>query len=115
MSAEVLLKFLPSYSIHVVVCRCEGIPPIERETLKSSRGVQDLLPVVALSDVQLLSDNLKSVIGIQRINRMRESWRVMAHKIPVLISSRGCILLLLLVLLILLVLLNLLYRCSDSL
>jgi hypothetical protein len=40
---------------------------------------------------------------------------VIAHKIPMLISSRGYILLLLLVLLILLVLLNLLYRCSESL
>jgi fumarate reductase subunit D len=43
---------------------------------------------------------------------MRECWRVMAHKISVLISSRGCILLLLLVLLILL---NLLHRCSETL
>ena len=46
---------------------------------------------------------------------MRESWRVMAHKIPMLISSRGYILLLLLVLLIMLVLLNLLHRRSESL
>jgi hypothetical protein len=44
-----------------------------------------------------------------------ESWRVMAHKVLMLISSRGCILLLLLVLLILLVLLNLLNRRSESL
>jgi hypothetical protein len=71
--------------------------------------------VVALGDIQLLSNELEPVIGIQRINRMRERRRVMAHKIPVLISSRGCILLLLLVLLILLVLLNLLHRCSESL
>jgi fumarate reductase subunit D len=46
---------------------------------------------------------------------VRESWRVMAHKVSMLISSQGCILLLLLVLLILLVLLNLLHRCSESL
>ena len=39
----------------------------------------------------------------------------MTHKVPVLISSRECILLLLLVLLILLVLLNLLHRCSETL
>jgi fumarate reductase subunit D len=39
----------------------------------------------------------------------------MAHKIPMIISSRGYILLLLLVLLVLLVLLNLLHRCSESL
>jgi hypothetical protein len=43
---------------------------------------------------------------------MRESRRVMAHKILVLVSSLGCILLLMLVLLILL---NLLYRSSESL
>jgi hypothetical protein len=85
------------------VCHCEGIAPIELGTLESSRGVQDLLPVVALGDIQLLSDNLEPVIGIQRINRMRECWRVMAHKIPMFVSSRGCILLLLLVLLILLI------------
>ena len=115
MSVEVHLELLPGYGIHIGVCRCEGIPPIGRGTLESSRGVQDLLPVVALGDIQLLSDKLEPVIGIQRINRVRESWRVMAHKIPVLISGRWCILLLLLVLLILLVLLNLLHRCSEAL
>jgi hypothetical protein len=73
MSAEVLLKLLPSYSIRVGMCRCEGIPPIRRRTLESSRGVQDLLPVVALSDVQLLSNDLEPVIGIQGINCMRMS------------------------------------------
>jgi hypothetical protein len=115
MSAEVHLELLPGYSIHIGVCRFEGIPPVRRGTLKSSLGVQDLLPVIALGDIQLLSDNLEPVIGIQRINRVKESWRVMAHKVPMLISSRGCILLLLMVLLILLVLLSLLHKCSESL
>ena len=45
---------------------------------------------------------------------MRESRRVMAHKIPMLVSSLGYILLLLLVLLVLLVLLNLLHKRSES-
>jgi hypothetical protein len=115
MSTEVHLELLPGYGIRIRVCRCEGIPPIGRGTLESSRGVQDLLPVVALGDIQLLSNDLEPVIGIQRINRVRESWRVMAHKLLVLISSRGCILLLLVVLLILLILLNLLHRCSETL
>jgi hypothetical protein len=115
MSAEVHLELLPGYSICIGGCRCEGIPPIGHGTLESSRGVQDLLPVVALGDIQLLSNDLEPVIGIQRINCMRERRRVMAHKIPMLISSRGCLLLLLLVLLILLVLLNLLHRCSEAL
>jgi hypothetical protein len=115
MSAEVHLELLPGYGIRIGVCRCEGIPPIGRGTLEFSRGVQDLLPVVALGDIQLLSNDLEPVIGIQRINRMRERWRVMAHKIPVLISSWGCILLLLVVLLILPILLNLLHRCSETL
>jgi hypothetical protein len=115
MSVEVHLELLLGYCISIGVCRCEGIPPIGRGTLESSRGVQDLLPIVALGDIQLLSDDLEPVIDIQRINRMREHRRVMAHKIPMLISSRGCILLLLLVLLILLILLNLLHRCSESL
>jgi hypothetical protein len=115
MSVEVHLELRPDYGIRIGVCRCEGIPPIGRGTLKSSRGVQDLLPVIALGNIQFFFDNLEPVIVIQRINRVGESWRVMAHKVPVLISSRGCILLLLLVLLILLVLLNLLHRCSESL
>jgi hypothetical protein len=111
MSTEVHLELLPGYGIRIGVCRCEGIPPIGRGTLESSRGIQDLLPVIALGDIQLLSNELEPVISIQRINRMRERWRAMAHKVPMLISSRGCILLLL----ILLVLLNLLYRCSETL
>ena len=114
MSMEVRLELLPSYSIRVGVCRCEGIPPIGRSSLESSRGVQDLLPVVALGDIQLLSNDLEPVIGIQRINRMGERWRVMAHKIPVLVSSLGYILMLLLVVLVLLVLLNLLHRCREN-
>jgi hypothetical protein len=114
MSAEVHLELLPGYSIRIGVCRCEGIPPIGRGSLESSRGVQDLLLVIALGDIQLLPDNLEPVIGIQRITRMRESRRVMAHKIPMLVY-RGYILLLLLVLLVLLVLLNLLHGCSESL
>jgi hypothetical protein len=115
MSAEVHLELLPGYSIRIGVCRCEGIPPIGRGSLESSRGIQDLLSVIALGEIQLLPDNLEPVIGIQRINRIRESRRVMAHKLPMLISSWGYILLLLLVLLVLLVLLNLLHRCSESL
>jgi hypothetical protein len=39
----------------------------------------------------------------------------MAHEIPMLVSSLGCILLLILVLVVLLILLNLLYRSSESL
>jgi hypothetical protein len=89
MSAEVHLELLPGYSVRIGVCRCEGIPTVRRGTLESSRGIQDLLPVIALGDIQLLSDNLEPVIDIQRINRMRESRRVMAHKILMLISSRG--------------------------
>jgi hypothetical protein len=108
MSMEVHLELLPGYSIRIGVCRCEDIPPIGRGTLESSRDVQDLLPVVALGDIELLSNDLEPVIGIQRINRMREHRRVMAHKVLVLISSRGCILLLL-------ILLNLLHRCSETL
>jgi hypothetical protein len=64
MSAEVLLKLLPSYYICVGMCRCEGIPPVGRGSLESSRGVQDLFPVVALGDVQLLSNDFEPVIGI---------------------------------------------------
>jgi hypothetical protein len=58
MSAEVLLELLLGYGICVGMCRCEGIPPVRRSSLESSRGVQDLLPVVALGDVQLLSNDL---------------------------------------------------------
>ena len=104
MSAEVCLELLSGYCIRVGVCRCEGIPPVGRRTLESSQGVQDLLPVVALSDVQLLPNDFEPVIGIQGINRMRECRRVMTHEVPVLISGRERILLLL-GLLILLVLL----------
>jgi hypothetical protein len=118
MSTEVLLKFLPSYGVCVGVCCSEDIPPVGRDAFKPSRSVQDLLPVIALGNVQFLSDDLKPVIGIQGINRMRESRRMVAHEILMLVSSLGCILLLmlvLLVLLVLLILLNLLYRSSESL
>jgi fumarate reductase subunit D len=46
---------------------------------------------------------------------MTESKQVMAHEISMLISSLGCMLLLMLVLLVLLILLYLLHRISESL
>jgi hypothetical protein len=87
--------------------RSEGIPPVGRGTFKPSRNVQDLFPVIALGNVQLLPDDLKPIIDIQGINQMRESRRVVAHEIILLVSSLGCIMLL--VLLILLILLNMLH------
>jgi hypothetical protein len=73
VSMKVLLKFLPSYSVCVCMCRSEGIPQVGRDTFESSRGIQDLISVIALCNVQLLSNDLKPVIDIQGINRMRES------------------------------------------
>jgi hypothetical protein len=64
VSTEVRLELLPGYCIRIGVCRCEGIPPVGHRTLESSRGVQNLLPVVALSDVKLLSNDLELVISI---------------------------------------------------
>jgi hypothetical protein len=115
VSTEVHLEFLPGYGINISMCRSEGIPPIGRSTFESSRSVQDLFLVIALGDVQFLPDDLKPVIGIQRVYCMRESKRVMAHEIPMLISSLWCLFLLMLVLLVLLILLYLLHRRSESL
>jgi hypothetical protein len=51
MSTEVHLELLPGYGISIGVCRNEGIPPIGRCSFESSRGVQDLLSIIALGDV----------------------------------------------------------------
>jgi hypothetical protein len=115
VSMEVHLEFLPGYGISISMCHGKGIPPIRHGSFESSRSVQDLLSVIALGDVQLLPNDLKPFIGIQRAYCMRESRQVMAHEVPVLISSSGCMLLLMLVLLVLLILLNLLHRSSESL
>jgi hypothetical protein len=104
VSMEVLLKFLPSCSVYVCMCRSEGIPSVGCGAFESSRGIQDLFSVVALCNVQLLSNDLKPVIGIQGINQMRESRGMMTHKILMLVLSLGYILLL--VLLVLLYLLH---------
>ena len=109
MSMEVLLKFLPSYSVCVHVCRSEGIPPVGRGAFESSRSIQDLLSVVALHNVQLLSYDLKPFISIQGINRMRKCMGMMTHKISVLVPSLGCILMLG-ILLVFLVMLDLLTK-----
>jgi hypothetical protein len=106
------LEFLLGYGISIGMCHGEGIPPIGRGSFEFSRNVQDLLSVIALGDVQFLSNDLKTIIGIQRVYCMRESKRVMTHEVPMLVSSLGCMLLLMLVLL---VLLNLLYRSCESL
>jgi hypothetical protein len=115
VSMKVHLEFLSVYGINISMCRGEGIPPIGRDTFESSRSVQDLLSVIALGDVQFLPNDLKPVIGMQGVYCMRESRRVIAHKIPVLVSSLWCLLLLMLVLLVLSILLYLLHRSSESL
>jgi hypothetical protein len=51
MSVEVQLELLSSYGISIGMCRSEGIPPFGRGSFESSRGVQDLLSVIALGDV----------------------------------------------------------------
>jgi hypothetical protein len=66
VSTEVLLKLLLSYSVCVYMYRGEGIPPVRHGAFESSGGVQDLFSVIALCNVQLLSYDLKLVIGIQR-------------------------------------------------
>jgi hypothetical protein len=38
MSVEVHLELLLGYSVRIGVCRYEGIPPIGRRTLESSRS-----------------------------------------------------------------------------
>jgi hypothetical protein len=115
VSTEVHLEYLPGCGVSISMCRGEGIPPVGRGTFESSRSVQDFFLVTALGGVQFLPNNLKSVTDIQGVNYMRESKGVMAHKIPVLVSSLGCMLLLMLVLLVLLIMLNLLHISSESL
>jgi hypothetical protein len=52
-------------------------------------SIQDLLLVVALCDVQILSYDLKLVIGIQWINRMRKCRGMKTYKIYVLVPGLG--------------------------
>jgi hypothetical protein len=89
VSMEVLMKFLPSYSVSVCMSCSEGIPPIGRGAYESSRGVQDLLSVIALHNVQLISNDLNSIIGMQGINRMRKCRGMMTHKLKSLCLSRA--------------------------
>jgi hypothetical protein len=111
VSTEVLLKFVPSYGVCIRMCCSEGIPPVGHGAFKSSKSIQDLLPIVALCNVQLLSYDLKPVIGIQAINRIKKRWGMMTHKVSMLVPSLECILLLG----ILLVLLDLLHWSSEAL
>jgi hypothetical protein len=112
VSMKVHLEFMPSYGVSISMCSGEGIPPVGRGTFESSQSIQDLLSVIALGDIQFIPDDLKPVIGIQGVNCMIESRRVMAREILMLVSSLWWMLLLMLVLL---VLLNLLHRSNESL
>jgi hypothetical protein len=73
MSTEGLLNVLPSYGVCVGVYCSEGIPLVGRGTFKPSRRVKDLLPVIALGNVQFLPNDLKPDIGIPEVNCMREN------------------------------------------
>jgi hypothetical protein len=108
MSMKVLLKFLPCYHICICMGHSEGIPAVGRSAFQSPRSMQDFFSVVALSDVQLFSYDLKPIVGVQWINRVRESRWMMAHEISMFTSILGCVLLLG-ILLVLLVFFNLLH------
>jgi hypothetical protein len=61
------------------------IPPISSMTSKTTRSIENLLPVRALSNIQHLLHKLQPIISVQRTQRAGERRWLVAHKLLVLV------------------------------
>ena len=73
MCAKTCIKFIPGDSFHIRMCAAVRIPPISCRTKQLVCSEEYLLPIVALSNQELLLDHLEPVISFQRILSLRES------------------------------------------
>jgi hypothetical protein len=85
--SELSSKFRLGDSISSIVGSSVRIPPISSRTGKTTRSIDNLLPVRALCNNQHLLHRLQPIINMQRIWRASECRWLVAHELSVLVPG----------------------------
>jgi hypothetical protein len=85
--AEIVSEFLPSDSVGVGMGGEIGLPPRLSCSSQQTGTIQNFLPVVTLSGVQLLLHSMQPIFSIHRVRRVSEHWGMTSHEFSTLVSG----------------------------
>jgi hypothetical protein len=84
---EIVSEFLPSDSVGVGVGGEVGLPLRLCCSPQQMGTIQNFLPVVALSSVQLPLHGTQPIFGIHGVSRVSEHWGITSHEFNTLVSG----------------------------
>jgi hypothetical protein len=84
---EIVSEFLPGNSVGVGVGGEIRLPPKLGCSSQQTGTIQDFLPVVALSGVQLPLHNAQPIFSIHGVRRMSERWGMTSHEFSTLVPG----------------------------
>jgi hypothetical protein len=85
--AEIVSEFLPGDSVGVGMGGEIGLPPRLGCSSQQTGTIQNFLPVVALSGVQLLLHGTQSIFSIHGVRRVSGHWGMTSHEFSMLVSG----------------------------
>jgi hypothetical protein len=84
---EIISKFLPSDGVGVGVAGEVGLPSRLSCSSQQTRTIQNFLPVVTLSGVQLPVHDTQPIFSIHTVSRVSEHWGMTSHEFSTLVSG----------------------------
>jgi hypothetical protein len=84
--AEIVSEFLLGNSVGVDMGGEIGLPPRLGCSSQQTGTIQNLLPVVALSGVQLPLHSAQPIFSIHGVRRVNEHWGMTSHEFSTLVS-----------------------------
>jgi hypothetical protein len=84
---EIVSEFLPSDGVGVGVGGEVGLPPILSCSSQQTGTIQNFLPVVTLSGVQLPLHGTQPIFSIHGVSRVSEHWGMTSHEFSTLVSG----------------------------
>jgi hypothetical protein len=83
---KIISKFLPTDSVRVSVGGEVGLPPRLSCSSQQTGTIQNFLPVVTLSGVQLPVHGTQPIFSIHGVSRVSEHWGMTSHEFSMLVS-----------------------------
>jgi hypothetical protein len=84
---EIVSEFLPGNSVGVGMGGEIRLPPRLSCSSQQTGSIQNLLPVVALSGVQLLLHSAQPIFSIHGVRRMSKRWGMTSHEFCTLVPG----------------------------
>jgi hypothetical protein len=84
---EIVSKFLLGNSVGVGMGGEIGLPPRLGCSSQQTGTIKNLLPVVALSGVQLPLHSVQPIFSIHGVRRVSEHWGMTSHEFSMLVSG----------------------------